>query len=143
MDSNEYIIKDIEQFTNTTRYLVFNNFNDKNKDIQDNLDTLLTELDIEQQKELDSILSYNESLSIVKKSIKCQRNKKNNNVRYILSDDIFLQIIESLNDRMISNLLNNLVNRGLIETAFDSQANDFIFWISDEVKEEIKKSKAD
>jgi hypothetical protein len=32
---------------------------------------------------------------------------------------------------MISNILNSLVNKGMIETAFDNKSNDFVFWIKD------------
>jgi hypothetical protein len=37
---------------------------------------------------------------------------------------------------MVSNILNSLVNKGLVETAYDAEANDFIFWVSDENKKE-------
>ena len=30
---------------------------------------------------------------------------------------------------MISNMLNTLVNKGLLETAYDNESNDFIFWV--------------
>jgi hypothetical protein len=33
---------------------------------------------------------------------------------------------------MVSNMLNNLVNKGMIETGYDDETNDFIFWIKDE-----------
>jgi len=32
---------------------------------------------------------------------------------------------------MVSNIINSLVKKGLIETAFDSEKNDFIFWVKD------------
>ena len=41
-----------------------------------------------------------------------------------------------MNHRMTSNILNNLVNKGLVETGYDGNSNDFIFWIKDENKED-------
>jgi hypothetical protein len=45
-----------------------------------------------------------------------------------------MEMIESFNSRMISNMLNHLVNRGLLETAYDADSNDFVFWIKDETE---------
>jgi hypothetical protein len=39
---------------------------------------------------------------------------------------------------MISNLLNTLVNKGLVETAFDEKSNDFVFWVKNENKTKDK-----
>ena len=144
MDSiNEewFIINDIDDLTNSVRALVFNNFGkstepevqDKEDDVVNNL---LFELDPNDQKELDSVLSYSESLIIVKQHIKKQIHKKTDKIRYIMNSDMFLKIIKSLNDRMVSNLLNSLVNRGLVETAYDDEDDDFIFWVKEDNNKE-------
>ena len=144
MDSiNEewFIINDIDDLTNSVRALVFNNFGkstepevqDKEDDVVNNL---LFELDPNDQKELDSVLSYSESLIIVKQHIKKQIHKKTDKIRYIMNNDMFLKIIQSLNDRMVSNLLNSLVNRGLVETAYDAEDDDFIFWVKEDNNKE-------
>ena len=144
MDSiNEewFIINDIDDLTNSVRALVFNNFGkstepevqDKEDDVVNNL---LFELDPNDQKELDSVLSYSESLIIVKQHIKKHIHKKTDKIRYIMNNDMFLKIIQSLNDRMVSNLLNSLVNRGLVETAYDDEDDDFIFWVKEDNNKE-------
>ena len=144
MDSiNEewFIINDIDDLTNSVRVLVFNNFGksteqqvqEKEDDIVNNL---LLELDPKDQKELDETLSYSESLIIVKQHIKKQIHKKTDKIRYIMNSDMFLKIIKSLNDRMVSNLLNSLVNRGLVETAYDDEDDDFIFWVKEDNNKE-------
>lgn len=139
MESEWYIIKDIEKFIDTTRILVFNNFaQDGKDDINFSLDTK-----IDSTEELDQVLSYNESASIIDGLIKKEINKKSKKIRYLLSDDLFLDIVESLNSRMVSNILSGLVSKGLVETAFDDNANDFIFWIKDENKEQFKKDLQD
>ena len=144
MDSiNEewFIINNIDDLTNSVRALVFNNFGkstepevqDKEDDVVNNL---LFELDPNDQKELDSVLSYSESLIIVKQHIKKQIHKKTDKIRYVMNNDMFLKIIQSLNDRMVSNLLNSLVNRGLVETAYDAEDDDFIFWVKEDNNKE-------
>ena len=136
-----FVIKNIEELTNSARALVFNNFgkgknnNSEIEEAKDSVDGLLLEVDPKDQKELDETLSYSESLIIIKQHIKKQINKKTNSIRYIMNNGMFLSIIESLNDRMVSNLLNSLVNRGLVETAYDAEEDDFIFWVKDNIKE--------
>jgi hypothetical protein len=151
MDSiNEewFIINDIDDLTNSVRALVFNNFGKNDEpEVQEKKDSLVNnlvfEVDPTEQKELDSVLSYSESLIIVKQHIKKQIHKKTDKVRYMMNNDMFLTIIKSLNDRMVSNLLNSLVNRGLVETAYDAEEDDFIFWVNDDDKNTNKESEID
>jgi hypothetical protein len=152
MDSiNEewFIINDIDDLTNSVRALVFNNFgkNDESEVKEkegDLVNNLIFEVDPADQKELDNVLSYSESLIIVKQHIKKQIHKKTDKTRYVMNNNMFLQIIESLNSRMVSNLLNSLVNRGLVETAYDAEDDDFIFWVKDDDdKNTNKESEAD
>ena len=133
-----FIIKDIDELTNSARALVFSNFGKSNhpEETDDLVDDLLLEVSPEDQKELDSVLSYSESLIIVKQHIKKQIHKKTDKIRYIMNNDMFLKIIQSLNDRMVSNLLNSLVNRGLVETAYDAEDDDFIFWVKEDNNKE-------
>lgn len=123
-----YIITDLNELINSSRVLVFNNFGKHESQENDLLSFSLDDADI---KELDSILSFEESELIVKNLIKKQYNKALNKSRYLLSDKIYLQIIYDLNDRMVSNILNGLVNKGLVETAYDEVSNDFVFWIKE------------
>lgn len=141
MNNEWFIVKNIEELINSARALVFNNFgkqNDVNDDsITDILNTTMNEQD---QAELDEILSYDESCLIVKGLLKKQFNKKSKKIRYVMTEEIFVSVIESLNDRMVSNILNGLVNKGIVESAYDDKANDFVFWIKDENKKEKRKT---
>jgi len=129
-----YIIANLVEFINGTRYLVFNAFGSDTNTSKDAMS--LMELNPADQEELDSVLSYSESQTIVLEHIKKQTHKKTKEIRYLLSDSLYFKIIESLNDRMISNMLNNLVNKGIIESGYDSQSNDFVFWIKNDNKPE-------
>lgn len=127
--NNWYHIKDMDELINSSRALVFNNFGKHDKD--DN-DIVSFAVDPSELQELDSVLSFEESKNIVYGLVKKQIHKISKKIRYLVNDDIYEKIIMDLNDRMVSNILNGLVNKGLVETAYDDEANDFIFWIKEE-----------
>ena len=136
MNNEWFIIKDLDGFINSSRALVFNNFGTKSN--ESNSSTLSLQIDEIDKTELDSILSFEESKVIISDHIRKQKNKKNKDIRYTLNDKIFLEIITSLNDRMVSNILHSLVNKGFVETGYDEESNDFVFWVSDEYKKKEK-----
>lgn len=128
--SEWFIINDIDDFTDRARAIVYNNFGVWNE--SDDLDILIEDVKESEQEEFDKILSHQESLVIVKQTAKKQTNKKNKKIRYIINNKLFAAIVEELNSRMVSNIINGLVKKGLVETAFDSETNDFIFWVKDQ-----------
>lgn len=134
MENKEwYYINDIDNFIDSTRKLVFKLFGETNKETKDDdFVDILSEMTSDELSELDYTLTHEESEVIVKQYAKKQTSKKNNKVRYIINDDILNTIIEQLNSRMISNILNRLTNQGLLESAYDSEMNDFIFWVKDD-----------
>lgn len=129
-----FIIKNVDEFIDKTRTLVYNKFGSWN-DEESVFDEEIFNISKTSMDELDVILPHNEASIIVKQSLKKQTNKKSKKIRYILDDDIFANIVHDLNARMISNLLTSLVNKGLVETSFDSEANDFVFWVKNNDKE--------
>lgn len=135
-----FIVKDIDGLINSSRALVFNSFG-TTKDKADIVDMQISNKD---KKELEDVLSFNESKIIILSLLKKQINKKTKDKRYMVNDRLFMSIIQSLNDRMTSNILNSLVNKGLVDTAYDPDANDFVFWIkNNENEEEIQKPETD
>jgi hypothetical protein len=132
-----FVVKDVDGLIESSRALVFNNFGSK-KEENTEVDLLDMQIDEKDRDELNSILSFDESKIIITTMLKKQKNKKTSNIRYILNDSLFMEIIVSLNDRMVSNILNGLVNKGMVETAYDAETNDFVFWISDEYKQKEK-----
>lgn len=125
-----FIINDITEFTDKARAIVYNNFG--NWESTNGVDQIIDSVKDSDKKDFDRILSHDESLVIVKQVAKKQKNKKTQQVRYIVNEKIFAKIVEDLNSRMVSNVLNELVKKGLVESAYDSESNDFIFWIKDE-----------
>lgn len=133
-------INDLIDFTNKARAVVYNNFGKWETPSFDAGKDVVTDINM---REFDSIIPYEESLIIVKQNIKKQRNKKSKRIRYILNEELFMKIVHDLNTRMVSNVIGSLVNKGLVESGFDSEANDFIFWIKDNKNENKEKPETD
>lgn len=136
MSDEWFVITNLEDFTNKARAIVYNNFGVWNN--PDTMDILIDDVVENEKEEFERVLSHQESLVIVKELVKRQKNKKTQQTRYALNDKIFAEIVSSLNDRMVSNIINCLVKKGLVETAFDDESNDFIFWVKDENEEKEK-----
>lgn len=131
--SDWFIISDLEEFTDKARSIVYNNFGQWSNNPEKTV--LIDDVSSEELEEFNKILSHQESLLIVKQLVKKEKNRKTKKIRYILNDKIFSKIVDDLNSRMVSNILNNLVQKGLVESAFDEESNDFIFWAKD-IKDE-------
>lgn len=125
-----YTITDLDQFVESTRVLVFDAFGKTDNHDPDQLVLYLKELKPEEQVELNSVLTQQESLSIAKDFIK--EKVKNKKTMYVISEKKYMAMIESFNERLVSNMLKNLTQIGLLESAYDSELNDFIFWIKEQ-----------
>ena len=136
LESGWFIVPNLSDFTDKARAIVYNNFGTWQKEI--NTEIIFEEITENEKEEFDKILSHQESLTIVKEKIKKEKNKKTKKYRYLLNDKIFADIVHQLNERMTSNIVNGLVQKGLIETAFDSESNDFIFWIKEDENQKPK-----
>lgn len=141
MDEEWFIINNLDELVNSSRALVFNNFGKEDNNPSD--DILSFTIEKKDIKEINEVLSFEESKVIIQNLIKKQNHKLTKKIRYLLNDHIYLQIINQLNDRMISNILNSLVNRGLVETAYDENENDFVFWLKEDNNENKEKPKTD
>lgn len=127
--NQNYTITDLEKFIESTRVVVFDSFGKTENYDPNKIAISLTELKPEEQMEIDSVLSQQESLTIARGFIrKTTRHKK---TIYIISDKKYMAMIESFNERLVSNMLKNLTQSGLLESAYDSELNDFIFWIKE------------
>jgi hypothetical protein len=136
MSETWYVVPDLDNFTDKARAIVYNNFGVWNN--PDNLDILIDDVVENEQEEFDKVLSHQESLVIVTELVKKQKNRKTKEIRYTINDNIFADIVHRLNDRMVSNIINSLVQKGLVETAFDDESNDFIFWVKNDENEKEK-----
>lgn len=135
-EQKEYIITDLNEFVYSLRQIVYAGFGDSLSKVEDDEDIdMLFKLNPEEMQELDSVLSQSECILIIKPNIKKQKNKKGK-TRYIINEEQFNRIVDDFNSRLVSNLLANLVNKGVIETAYDQERDDFIFWIKENENKE-------
>lgn len=135
-ESKWFVIPNLSEFTDKARAIVYNNFGVwQNKS---DLDVVIDDVVENEKEEFNKILSHQESLIIVKENIKKERNKITKKTRYILNDEMFADIVHKLNDRMVSNIISGLVQKGLVETAFDNEVNDFVFWVKNDENEKEK-----
>ena len=127
-DKEWFAVKDVDGLVTSARTLVYNNFGDwKSKYEQDIVDSMILKPDNED--EFDQLLTQEESMVIVQSLLKRQRHKTTKEVRYLISDSLFYDILQQLNDRLVSNTISSLVQKGLVETAYDSEIDDFVFWV--------------
>jgi len=131
MSKQNYIIDDLDQFTDSARRLVYNGFGKGAVEDPDEFTELVTKIEPEEEKELNKVLSHDEALIIVKSMAKEQKHKYEDKSRYLIDEKIFSEIIEAMNARLVSNILSRLASKGLIESAYDPEINDFIFWTVD------------
>jgi hypothetical protein len=130
-DSDWYRINDLTGFINHARELVFKSFGEVNELSNDELATTLSELAPKDKEELNRILTYEECLVMARNIIKIKTSKKTKKESYYVNNIILSEMLESFNSRMVSNILVKLVNDGLLDSAYDSDKNDFVFWVVD------------
>jgi hypothetical protein len=130
MNKDWYEIKDFDGFINHSRAIVFKCFGESavDPDNDDDITDILSVIDAQDQEEMDRVLSKSECEIIAKGFMKTKISKKSNKTKYFINEKILYDILESFNSRMVSNMVNKLVNDGLLESAFDVEKNDFIFW---------------
>lgn len=129
---NEWLeISDLNKFTNYLRKMVYINFSE---DKDEEFDLLINNQAMQgiDNDELNQCLTVKESKIIIRELAKKFRNKHTGKIKYLVNDEILYSIIENLNQRMVSNLIASLVSKGLLESAFDTEKNDFVFWAKKE-----------
>lgn len=139
-NGDTYIVNDRNLFLDNIRKALYSGFG-KEAENDEEVMFLLHELEQNNQDmtELNQTLSLEECTIISEPFFTKQKNKNTGAVRYLMSTENFDEFITALNDRLVSNLLASLVKKGLVESAYDTEQNDFIFWVTDEVQEEIEK----
>ena len=131
MSKQNYIIDNLDEFTDSARRLVYNGFGKGAVEDPDEFTELVTKISPDEEQELNKILTHDEALIIVKSMAKQQKHKYEDKSRYLIDEKIFSEIIEAMNARLVSNILSSLASKGLIESAYDPEINDFVFWTVD------------
>jgi hypothetical protein len=123
-----YVMKDPTQFIDQIRRLVFAGFGTEDLD-DDELQLLVLSIN---EKEMDNTISLNECKIIAMEYLKPKKIRRK--FTYVLTEQGFTDLVEAINARLVSNILTELVDEGKLESAWDSEANDFIFWVKENEK---------
>lgn len=129
-DGEWFAVADIDGLVTSARTLVYNNFGKWDQDEDTIVESMIEKP--EDEEEFDQLLTQEESAVIVISLLKKQKHKKTKEIRYLISDETFYEILQQLNDRLVSNTLNSLVNKGFVESAYDEKIDDFVFWVSND-----------
>ena len=123
-------IVNLDKLINFSRKVVYANLGEEYTDVSDaGFLELVENMPEEQVEEMNTILSLSEARAIFKPFVRQQRHKKTLNIKISILESDYETILKQLSERMISNIVRNLVNRGLVESAFDEEKNDFVFWV--------------
>lgn len=120
----------LDKLANFSRKVIYYNFDEQNSSLGDK--EFLEKIDkIEHtnNKELDKVLPLDETKVILSGLTFKKRNKKDKKVYTFIKESDYEEALSQINERMVSNIVKNLVSRGLVESAFDSEKNDFVFWV--------------
>jgi hypothetical protein len=128
-----YNITDLSEFIEASRVLIYNNFGKEGETV-DVSKVSISKLTPEEQTEIEQVLNQIEAVAIAKEFL--VENDSHEQDKYRISDKNYLKFLDSLNDRLVSNMLNKMVGQGLLESAYDDKTNDFIFWMKDDNKKE-------
>ncbi len=125
-------IQDLDMLVDWSRKLVYCAFGAK-EDQQDIEVAMMEAESLEENKEsteeLNQVLPLNESIALIKSYLVKKKRKSNQEIVFFISDDDYHVFLEDLNRRLVSNLIGSLVNKGVLDSAFDDERNDFIFWV--------------
>ena len=83
MSKQNYIIDNLDDFTDSARRLVYNGFGKGSVEDPDEFTELVTKISPDEEKELNKILSHDEALIIVKSMAKEQKHKYEDKSTYL------------------------------------------------------------
>jgi hypothetical protein len=86
-------------------------------------------LDDEHIQEMDRIIPLVDTKNIMSQFLKKRRNKTTGRIGLFIKENDYQIFLTELNHRMVSNTVSGLVAKGLLESAFDNDKNEFVFWV--------------
>lgn len=124
-------VVNIDKLINFSRKIIYHNFDEGNSNLTDSefLQKVDSSVDTDDQKEMNSLLPFLECKAIFKPFL--VRVLSKDDLYYRIKEDDYDEILIQMNRRMVSNIVKDLVAKGLVESAFDNDKNDFVFWVKD------------
>lgn len=122
---NVYDITNLLEFLDASRVWLYTMFGGLNP--SESMEIKYVDLEVEEKQEIDKVLNIKEVINIAQEYIKF--NERDG--IWLITEDRYEQLLIELNARMTSNLLASMVSSGILESAYDSEINDFVFWRND------------
>ena len=130
MDEGWMEIVNIDKLVDFSRRVIFYNFDEANDDLDDeDFMKKIEKIESKDSTEMDKVLPRDEVKAIFSDLVFKKRNKNTKKVALFIKEEDYEEVLAQLNQRMVSNIVKGLVSRGLVESAFDSEKNDFVFWV--------------
>ena len=123
-------IVNLDKLVDFSRKVIFYNFDEENNDLSDK-DFLkkIEKIEDQDSKEMDRLLPHDEVKNILSSLTFKKRNKNTKQVALFIKEPDYDEALAQINQRMVSNIVKGLVAKGLVESAYDSEKNDFVFWV--------------
>jgi len=130
MDEGWMEIVNIDKLVDFSRRVIFYNFDEDNDDLDDeDFMKKIEKIESKDSAEMNKVLPRDEVKAIFLDLIVKKRNKNTKKVALFIKEEDYEEVLAQLNQRMVSNIVKGLVSKGLVESAFDSEKNDFVFWV--------------
>jgi hypothetical protein len=136
-DRDGYLeISNVDKLVNFSRRLIYYNFDDESEKLSDaDFFDQVQKIKQEDMPEMDKYLPFDEAKNIMKSLLIKRRHKKTKIPKLFMKESDYDEVLVQLNKRLVSNIVRGLVNKGVVESAFDDEKNDFIFWVKDKYNE--------
>ena len=129
-------ISNVDKLVNFSRRLIYYNFDDESENLSDaDFFDQVQKIKQEDLPEMDKYLPFDEAKNIMKSLLIKRRHKKTKIPKLFMKESDYDEVLIQLNKRLVSNIVRGLVNKGVVESAFDDEKNDFIFWVKDKYNE--------
>lgn len=123
-------IVNLDKLVDFSRRVIYYNFDETNNDLDDDdFMKKIEKIESKDSEEMDKVLPRDEVKAIFSDLVVKRKNKKTKQVAIFIKEKDYDEVLSQLNQRMVSNIVKGLVSRGLVESAFDSEKNDFVFWV--------------
>jgi len=136
-------VVNLEKLVKFSRKVIYYNFDEKNDRLDD--ESFIEKIDnisnAKDEQEIERLLPYKESEAIFAEFLKRKVSPGSKQKAWFIKEKDYDTILAQLSERMVSNIVRGLVNKGLVESAFDNEKNDFVFWVKaneDKTKEKDK-----
>lgn len=123
---NVYHITNLLEFLDASRVWLYTIFGGLNP--SESMEIKYVDLEVEEKQEIDKVLNIKEVINIAQEYIKFNEHDG----IWLITEDKYEELLIELNARMTSNLLASMVSSGILESAYDSEINDFVFWRTNE-----------